>query len=169
MASEPIGQGVVFGDQTELNKISYSESTNTVEVQGAARNLNAKVQGEQTWSGGSVSDSRFELQGPGSAANALALENGENRLTMNTKTSFNVYEGSDGEDTIRFRKKSKKDVVNLGEDNSGDLVDVKSLKKTKKLTITDFGSEDSLKVGKKTYDYDQLQDKSFKNISIRFD
>jgi hypothetical protein len=168
MASEPIGQGKVFGDDVQLNKISYNETDNTVKVTGKVDDLLVEVKGVQTWSGGQVKNSLFDLQEPGSASNALFV--GENRLTMNVKSSNNAYEGSAAGDSIRFGKASRLDVVNLGNnDGAGDIVDIKQLKNVKRLSINEFGSEDSLKVGGKTYNYDQLQDKSFKNISIKFD
>ena len=78
--------------------------------------------------------------------------------------------GSLAADSIRFGKESEKDVVNLGDrDGAGDLVDIKSLKKIKRLTINQFGAEDSLGIGGKTYTCDQLKDISLKNISVSFD
>lgn len=86
-----------------------------------------------------------------------------------------TYDMGGGADSITFGKKStsKKARVHLGDgDNTGDVVSIHKKAEVKKLKITEFGKDDVLKIGGKTYDYDQLQNeggKIGKNITIKFD
>ena len=136
--------------------------------------------------GGSTSDS-YTLGGSGSSAKSKAT-------TKSTDTMADFGEGADsvsflkksldkrstykmegGEDSITFGKKSvsKRSTVKLGNnDNAGDVVDIHKKAEVKKLKVTEFGKEDTLKIGGKTFDYDKLQDRDGhvgKNITIKFD
>jgi len=170
MATESTRDGSISGNQAALNNLAITENAGggtTVTSTAPVNNVQVTVSGEQTWTGQPVSGSTFRFSGP-SLSNALYTP--QNSLSLELKSSKNKFVGSGGEDSIAFGKQTRKDVVNLGKnDGSADVVDLASLKKTKDLTIRNFGQDDTLKVGKKSYDYDQLQDKSFKNITIKFD
>lgn len=170
MATESTRDGSITGDQSTLNQISVTENAGggtTFTTTAPVSNVTVDVRGEQTWSGSPVSGSTFRFSGM-SPSNALYTP--DNKLALELKSSKNKFVGSSAEDSIAFGKQTRKDTVKLGKnDGSADVVKVDSLKKTKDLKIRNFGQEDTLKVGKKSYDYDQLQDKSFKNITIKFD
>jgi hypothetical protein len=86
-----------------------------------------------------------------------------------------TYKMGAGADSITFGKgsTSKNGRVELGgNDKAGDVVDINKKADVKKLKITQFSKEDTLKIGSKTFDYDQLQNldgKIGKNITIKFD
>lgn len=83
-----------------------------------------------------------------------------------------TYSMGVGSDSITFGKNSttKSGKVKLGSnDGDGDKVDIHKKAELKKLKITEFGKEDKLKIGGKTFNYNDLQDKDFKNITIKFD
>jgi len=170
MPTEATKDGFITGPQAELNKLSVAESprsgtvvTSTVPV----TNVQVTVRGQQSWIGAPVSGSSFRFDGS-TPSNATFTP--QNSLNLELNSSKNKFVASAGEDSIAFGKKTTKDQVNLGKkDGSADLVDLASLKKVKDLKIRNFGQEDTLKIGKKSYDYDKLQDKSFKNITIKFD
>ena len=91
------------------------------------------------------------------------------------KGSMNI-DTNKGADTVTFAGNSKSKfkgaevVVELGKGGK-DVVEFKSFKnKINKgsITIEDFDKKDILKVNGKTYDYNKLQDKSFKGIEIDF-
>jgi len=82
------------------------------------------------------------------------------------------YKMGGGEDSVTFGRNttSKSAKVKLGSnDKAGDTVDISKKADIKKLKITEFGKEDTLKIGGKTFSYDDLQNKDFKNITIKFD
>lgn len=166
----PTRYGTIFGDQSTLDKVLVTEnagSGTTLTTTSPVRDLTVDVSGEQTWTGATVSRSTFRFSGSGSSN---ALYTPQNKLELEVKSSNNKFVASSGEDSIAFGKKTRKDTVKLGKDDgSADVVKVDSLKKVKDLKIKNFGQDDILKIGKKSFDYDQLQDKSFKNISIKFD
>jgi hypothetical protein len=170
MATESTRDGSISGNQSTLNKLSVTENAGggtTVTSTSPVSNVQVTVSGEQTWTGQPVRGSTFRFSGT-SPSNAVFTP--QNSLSLELNSSKNKFVGSAGEDSIAFGKKSRKDTVNLGKnDGSADMVDLASLKKVKDLKIRNFGQDDTLKVGKKSYDYDQLQDKSFKNITIKFD
>jgi hypothetical protein len=162
--------GSISGNQSTLNKISVTENAGggtTFNVTAPVRNLTVDVSGEQTWTGTAVSECTFRFSG---SAPSNALYTPQNKLELEVKSSSNKFVATSGEDSIAFGKKTTKDTVKLGKaDGSADVVKVDSLNKVKDLKIKNFGQDDTLKVGKRSFDYDQLQDKSFKNISIKFD
>ncbi|WP_438982698.1 hypothetical protein [Vulcanococcus sp.] len=83
-----------------------------------------------------------------------------------------TYSMGAGADSITFGKNSatKFGKVKLGSnDGDGDNVDIHKKAEVKKLKITEFDKEDKLKIGGKTFSYNDLQDKDFKNITIKFD
>ena len=91
------------------------------------------------------------------------------------KGSMNI-DTNKGSDTVTFAANTKNKfkgaevVVELGKGGK-DVVEFKSFKnKINKgnIIIQDFDKKDVLKVNGKTYDYDKLQDKSFKGIEIDF-
>ena len=155
---------------------------------GAAPSLtvsNANLSGT-TIIGGTTPDA-FNLGGNSASAKSSAT-------TKSKDTMANLGEGADsvsflkksldrestykmgaGADSITFGKgsTSKKGRVELGgKDKAGDVVDISKNADVKKLKITQFGKEDTLKIGSKTFDYDQLQNldgKIGKNITIKFD
>ena len=79
-----------------------------------------------------------------------------------------------GADSVTFAKgsKSRNVTVDLGQgDNAADRVQIVNKSSAKKLNITNFGQEDSLVVGKRTYTYDQLQARDGRvsnNIQVDF-
>ena len=170
MATESTKDGSITGGQSALDKISVTENAGggtTFTTSGPTKGLDVVVAGEQTWAGAQVSGSTFRFS---SSTQSNALFTPENKLDLEVKSSKNKFIASAGEDSIAFGKKTRKDTVKLGKDDgAADMVHVENLKKAKDLKIKNFGQEDTLKVGKKSYDYDQLQDKSFKNITIKFD
>lgn len=170
MATESTRDGSISGNSSTLDKISTTENPSggtTVNTSAPVSGLQVSVSGQQTWSGAPVSSSTFRFDGS-SPSNAIYTP--QNKLTLDLKSSKNKFIATSGEDSIAFGKLTNKDTVKLGQqDGSADVVKVQSEKKVKDLKIRNFGQEDTLKVGKKSYDYDQLQDKSFKNISIKFD
>ena len=170
MATETTRDGSISGNESVLNTVVTTELPDggtSFTTTAPAEQLDVVVAGTQTWSGQPLSGSVFRFEG---SAPSNALFTPQNKLELNLDSSKNKFKGSSSEDSIAFRKKSTKDVVKLGEaDGAADRVEIKSEDKVKDLKIKNFGKEDSLKVGKKTFDYDQLQDKSFKNISIKFD
>ena len=170
MATETTRDGSITGNQETLTKVSVTENPGggtTFTTTTPVRNVNVDVNGEQTWTGVALSGSTFRFSAS-SPSNALYTP--QNELNLELKSRKNKFVGSAGEDSIAFGKKTTKDVVRLGKDDgSADVVKVDNLKKVKDLKIRNFGQDDTLKVGKKSYDYDQLQDKSFKNITIKFD
>lgn len=86
-------------------------------------------------------------------------------------SSFNMGQGAD---TVIFAKGSKNSntTIDLGaNDGNADLVKIAKNASTKKLQITNFDSNDILTVGKKTYTYEQLEDRNGKvnkNIQVDF-
>ncbi len=86
-----------------------------------------------------------------------------------------TYKMGAGADSITFGRNSasRRGRIELGgNDKAGDVVDINKKADVKKLKITQFGKEDTLKIGGKTLDYNQLQDrdgKVGKNITIKFD
>ena len=170
MATESTNDGSISGNPATLDSISVTENAGggtTLTTTAPVSNIQVRVQGEQTWSGAPISGSTFRL---GGRPPSNALFTPENKLSLDLNSRENKFAASSGKDSISFRQKTRQDTVNLGKnDGSADVVKVDSLKNTKDLTIRNFGKEDTLKVGKKSFDYDQLQDKSFKNISIKFD
>jgi hypothetical protein len=170
MATESTRDGSITGNQDALNKIAVNENAGggtTFTPATPVSGLDVSVRGEQTWAGAGVSGSVFRFS---SASPSNALYTPENKLSLELNSRNNRFVASSGEDSIAFGKKTVKDTVKLGKDDgSADVVKVDSLKKTKDLKIKNFGQDDTLKVGKKSYDYDQLRDKSFKNITIKFD
>jgi hypothetical protein len=159
MATESTKDGSITGDQSTLAKIAVEEtSQGTVfQVTAPVSGVTTEVTGQQVWSGSAVSGSTFRF-------------GTENQLILGVKSSKNTFKASGGEDSIAFGKTSKKDTIKLGrQDNSADVVEIDSLKKVKDMKIQNFGREDTLKIGGKSFDYDKLQDKSFKNITIKFD
>jgi len=170
MATQSTRDGSISGNQSALNNLSVTENAGggtTVTSTAPVNNVRVTVSGEQTWTGQPVSGSTFRFSGT-SPSNAIYTP--QNSLSLELNSSKNKFVGSAGEDSIAFGKQTRKDQVNLGKnDGAADVVDLASLKKVKDLKIRNFGQDDTLKVGKKSYDYDQLQDKSFKNITIKFD
>jgi len=170
MATESTKDGSISGNRATLNNLSVTENAGggtTVTSTAPVNNVQVTIRGEQTWTGASVSGSTFRFSGI-TPSNAIFTP--QNSLNLELNSSKNKFVASAGEDSIAFGKKTTKDQVNLGKkDGSADLVDLASLEKVKDLKIRNFGQEDTLKIGKKSYDYDQLQDKSFKNITIKFD
>ena len=84
------------------------------------------------------------------------------------------YDMGQGQDSVTFGKGSfsKKTSVSLGRrDGAADIVDVANQSVVKKFKINDFGVNDTLRVGSKTYDYADLQAKDGKmgNIKVSFD
>lgn len=79
-----------------------------------------------------------------------------------------------GQDSVTFGKNSKSKFAKVGlrsTDGKADKVDIHKKAETKKRKITEFGKEDTLKIGGKPFDYDQLQDRDGrigKNITIKF-
>ena len=105
-----------------------------------------------------------------------SLGNGEDSVTFlkGTKDSKSSYNLGAGADSITFGKGSlsNKTSVSLGRnDGAADIVDIANKNSVKKLRINDFGVNDTLRVGSKTYDYNDLEAKGGKlgNISISFD
>lgn len=90
----------------------------------------------------------------------------------NTRNS--TFTTGDGADSVTFAKgsKSRKVTVDLGQgDNAADRVQIVNKSSAKKLKITNFGQDDSLIVGKRTYTYDQLQARDGRvsnNIQVDF-
>jgi hypothetical protein len=169
MATESTKDGSIGGDQSTLDRIAVTETPQGTVFRPSApvSGLSVEVTGRQTWTGSTVTGSTYRF---GGSSSSNALYTPQNELTLGIKSSKNTFKGSGGEDSIAFRKSSKKDIINLGnQDNAADVVKVDSLKKVKDLKIRNFGQEDTLKIGGKSFDYDKLQDKSFKNISIKFD
>ena len=91
------------------------------------------------------------------------------------KGSMNI-DTNKGSDTVTFAGNTKNKfkgaevVVELGKGGK-DVVEFKSFKnkiKNGSIVIEDFDKKDTLKVKGKSYNYDQLQDKSFKGIEIDF-
>lgn len=162
--------GSISGNQSALDSITVSENAGggtTFTLDRPVSNLSVDISGQQTFAGSPLSQSTFRFSGSGSSN---SLYTPQNKLDMEVKSSKNKFIASSGEDSIAFGKTTRKDTVKLGKDDgSADVVKVDSLKKVKDLKIKNFGQDDTLKVGKKSFDYDQLQDKSFKNISIKFD
>ena len=169
MATESTKDGSIAGDPSTLDKIAVTETNSGTVFQTTApvSGLTVEVSGQQAWTGSAVTGSTYRFSGSGSSN---ALYNPQNELTLGVKSSKNTFKGSGGEDSIAFGKTSKKDTINLGkQDYAADVVKVDSLKKVKDMKIRNFGQEDTLKIGGKSFDYDKLQDKSFKNITIKFD
>ena len=170
MATESTKDGTIIGSQAVLDKISVAENAGggtTFTAEAPVSGIESNVSGEQTWAGAAVSSSTFRFS---SASPSNALYTPDNKLALEVKSRKNKFIGSTGEDSIAFGSKTVKDKVKLGKnDGSADVVHVDSLGKAKDLKIRNFGKDDTLKVGKRSYDYDQLQDKSFKNINIKFD
>ena len=89
-------------------------------------------------------------------------------------TRNSTFTSGDGADSVTFAKgsKSSKVKVNLGQgDNAADRVRIVNKSSAKKLKITNFGQDDSLIVGKRTYTYDQLQARDGRvsnNIQVDF-
>ena len=170
MATEGIAGGSISGNESTLAKIQSTETQSggsSNRTTGPVDNLDVNVDGDQAWSGSGISNSNFHFSG---SAPSNALYTPQNSLRLDLNSSKNKFYGANSEDSISFGRRTNKDTVKLGQgDGAADLVELQSLKKVRDLKIKNFGKEDSLKVGKKTFDYDQLQDKSFKNISIKFD
>ena len=86
-------------------------------------------------------------------------------------SSFNMGQGAD---TVTFAKGSKNlnTTVDLGaRDGNADVVGVEKNASSKMLKITNFGSNDTLTVGNKTYTYEQIEGlngKVNKNIQVDF-
>jgi hypothetical protein len=85
-----------------------------------------------------------------------------------TRLSTNV-----GADSVVFAKGStaKNVTVGLGKDNAADVVRINGTATIKNLEIKQFGEQDVLKVGKRTYDYDQLKEMGGRvnnNIQVDF-
>jgi hypothetical protein len=136
--------------------------------------------------GGTTPDA-FNLGGSNAAAKSSATTvskdtmasfgEGADSVTFLKKSldKESTYKMGTGADSITFGKNStsKNGRVKLGgNDNDGDIVDINKNADIKKLKITQFGKEDILKIGGKTLDYDQLQDRNGKignNITIKFD
>ena len=170
MATESTKDGSISGNESAINSISVIEDPNggtNYTTTAPVQNVEVVVGGEQTWSGAPISNSTFRFS---DSTPSNAIYTPQNKLRLDVDSSSNKYVAASSEDSISFGKRSNKDTVKLGKaDGAADVVELQSLKKVKDLKIKNFGQEDSLRVGKKTFDYDQLQDKSFKNISIKFD
>ena len=170
MATESTKDGSISGNESTVNSISVTENPSggtTYTTTAPVQSVEVVVEGEQTWSGSPISNSTFRFS---ASTPSNALYTPQNKLRLDVDSSKNKYVASSSEDSISFGRRTNKDTVKLGQgDGAADLVELQSLKKVSDLKIKNFGQEDSLKVGKKTFDYDQLQDKSFKNISIKFD
>ena len=169
MATESTKDGSITGNTSTLDRIAVTETSQGTVFQSSApvSGLTVEVSGQQTWTGSEVSGSTYRF---GGSSSSNALYTPQNELTLRAKSRKNTFKASGGEDSIAFGKTSKQDTINLGkQDNAADVVKVDSLKKVKDMKIRNFGQEDTLKIGGKSFDYDKLQDKSFKNITIKFD
>jgi hypothetical protein len=106
-----------------------------------------------------------------------SLGGGDDSVAFFKKTldKNSTYRLEGGADSITFGKgsSSKSAIVNLGKnDQAGDVVDISRKADIKDLKIRRFSSDDTLKIGGKTFDYDKLQDlngKVGKNITVKFD
>lgn len=111
-----------------------------------------------------VSDTTAEL---GNGTDSVSFVN----KSVVRNSSFNMGQGAD---TVIFAKGSKNSntTIDLGaNDGNADLVKIAKNASTKKLQITNFDSNDILTVGKKTYTYEQLEDRNGKvnkNIQVDF-
>ena len=90
------------------------------------------------------------------------------------RTTGSSYNLGSGQDSVTFGNGSfaKKTSVDLGRnDGASDIVDVANQGVVKKLKVNDFGINDTLRVGSKTYDYSDLQARDGKvgNIKVSFD
>lgn len=90
------------------------------------------------------------------------LRGGSDSVTFfNRSTTTNsTFSTGGGADSVTFAKgtKTRNVTVDLGQgDNAADRVQITNKSSAKKLKITNFGQEDTLVVGKRTYTYDQLQ------------
>ena len=98
---------------------------------------------------------------------------GGNSLTFSKSkmTDSNVDAGQ-GSDEIAFTGKSTLDgvVVSLGDDKAKDrlIFSKKTLKRAEDVVVDQFGKKDELVIGKKTFDYSNLQDRTFDNLTIIF-
>lgn len=103
----------------------------------------------------------------GSGADSVSFVN----KSVVRDSSFNMGQGAD---TVTFAKGSKNlnTTVDLGaSDGNADVVGVEKNASSKMLKITNFGSNDTLTVGNKTYTYEQIEDlngKVNKNIQVDF-
>jgi hypothetical protein len=107
---------------------------------------------------------------------SASLGAGEDSVSFKkgSKDSKSSYDMGQGADSVTFNKGSFSDktTISLGSnDGAADIVDVSSQKVVEKLKIKDFGVNDTLRVGSKTYDYSDLQAKDGKlgNIRVSFD
>lgn len=183
LSAEVSGNVAVTGGSYQSSTFQFGPSST-----GVAPTLtlsNANLTGT-TIIGGTTPDA-FNLGGGSSSAKAKATT-----ISKDTTADFgqgadsvsflkksldkdSTYKMGGGADSITFGKNStsKKGRIELGSnDKAGDVVDISKKADVKKLKITQFGKEDTLKIGGKTFDYDQLQDrdgKVGKNITIKFD
>jgi hypothetical protein len=184
------GLSAVINGNVEATGGTYESATFTFGASNTGDDptltiTDAKISGTSII-GGATPDA-FNLGGSSSSAKSSAT----------TKSKDTMAKFGEGDDSVSFLKKSldrestykmgadadsitfgkgsttKKVRVELGgNDKAGDVVDINKKADVQKLKITQFGKEDTLKIGGKTFDYDQLQDrdgKISKNITIKFD
>ncbi len=142
---------------TNLQGSSF-EGTNSNDFLGFGNNPLAKGKGKTVVSGSNAT-----------------LGDGSDSVNFAKKSvvKFSTFATGQGADSVTFAKGSKNEsvTVDLGQgDGAADVVDVNK-KSAKNLEITNFGQEDVLRVGKKTYSYDDLQElggRVNKNIQVDF-
>lgn len=93
------------------------------------------------------------------------------KRTADKDSSFDLGAGADSITFARGATARKTD-IDLGVDNDGDRVRIARLKDMKRVVIDNFDKGDTLKIGGKTYEYADLQDrdgKFGKNLKVNLD
>ena len=148
-------------------------ATYTAPVSGGT----TEVTGNLVVTGASVSDQKFtftesakvDFTNKVKSSRVLATAGNDSVVFSDGKSAKNKVKLGSGADSVVFGTKTNKTTVKLGSDNAGDTVNIENINDVKNLKIKNFGTQDTLIVGGREFSYDDLQDRNFDNITIKFD
>lgn len=178
MATESTKDAVIVvpEGQTPPSIVETGDSTTatyTAPVSGAT----TEVSGNLVVAGATVTSSTFSFTQSGKvdftntvkSSKVLATSGSDSVVFSDGKSVKNKVKLGDGADSVVFGTKTKNTQVKLGKDNAADVVNIENPKDVKNLKLKNFGRQDTLIVGGKEFSYNDLQDRNFKNITIKFD
>lgn len=178
MATESTKDAVIVVPEGQTAPtITETGSGTTAVFTAPTAGAEVKVSGNLVVSGGPVTNSKFTFTESGKVdftnvikGSKVNATSGQDSVTFSDgKIKDTKVKLGDGSDSVVFGTQSKGAKVDMGNDNAADVVNIESLKDVKKMTIKNFGTNDTLIVGGKEFGFDDLQDREFKNINIKFD
>lgn len=168
---------IVFPEGQTPPTITETGSGTTATFTTPTAGAEVEVSGNLVVAGGPVTQSTFTFTESGKVDFTNVIKEskvkgttGQDSVTFSDgKVKNTTVKLGEDSDSVVFGTKSKGAKVNMGNDNAADVVNIEDRKDVKKMTIKNFGSNDTLIVGGREFGFDDLQDRDFKNITIKFD